>query len=430
MKNKQAIYLLFAANSISGFAQGITMIAIPWHYNNVLNLPTEFGVVNMIVTFLSLLWGLYGGTLIDKHNRKNVFMVTCASGFFVLGTVALAGFYLVHLPSILVSFIYGAMFFIYTIHYPNLFAFAQEITEPKDYGRIISWIEIQGQTTTAISMAFGAILYRGTHNGEINLFGFPVQIGFDIRAWELHEIFLLNAVTFFVAMLLISQIKFEAVAQRTREFSSIWVRLKTGFDYLKQNPLVFLFGTASFCIFVTILVIGFYLGPIYIQNHLQKGADVYASYEMYFAVGSLLAGVFIRDVFKRVNTVLAVIVMSFSVTAIYWLAMLDISLAVFYVIGLVQGFANAGTRIMRMTYLFHHIPNQIIGRTGGVFMTISVMFRLTFLFILSRQFLVNGDNVIYSYGILGLFVLASAIALIVYYHKLVAMPSREGIIQP
>src|SRR5262245_16315806 len=96
MKNKQAIYLLFAANSISGFAQGITMIAIPWHYNNVLKLPTEFGTVNMIVTFLSLLWGLYGGILIDRHDRKNVFLVTSASGFLVLGTVAISGFYFEH----------------------------------------------------------------------------------------------------------------------------------------------------------------------------------------------------------------------------------------------------------------------------------------------------------------------------------------------
>ena len=424
MKNKQAIYLLFAANSISGFAMGITMIAIPWHYNNVLNLPTEFGTVNVIVTFLSLFWGLYGGTLIDRYNRKYLFIVASASGFILLGGVGLSGYYFGNLPAIFVSFIYGSMFFIYTLHYPNLFAFAQEITEPKDYGRIISWIEIQGQTTTAISMAFGAILYKGTTDGSISLFGFPVQIGFNIRAWELHEIFLLNAVTFFIAMLFISQIRFTPVAQRISEISSIVKRLQTGFDYLKNNPLVFLFGIASFFIFVTILVMGFYLAPIYIQNHLEKGADVYASYEMYFAVGSLVAGIFIRDVFKRVNTVLAVIIMSISVTAIYLLAMLDINLAVFYVIGFVQGFANAGTRIMRMTYLFHHIPNQIIGRTGGVFMTVSVMLRLTFLFALSRQFFVEGDNVIYSYGILGLFVMSSAIMLLIFYKKLMAVPSR------
>lgn len=426
MKNRQAIYYLFAANSISGFAQGITMISIPWHFNNVLNMPSEFGTISMIITFLSLLWGLYGGTLIDRYNRKHVFLATCASGAFVLGSIALSGFYFEHLPVVLVSIVYGAMFFVYSIHYPNLFAFAQEITEPKDYGKIISWIEIQGQTTTAISMAFGAILYKGTEGGHINLFGFPVPIGFDIKAWELHEIFLLNASTFFIAMLLIAQIRFQAVAHRHAEINSVWERLITGFDFLKKHPLVFLFGTASFCIFITILVMGFYLNPIYIKNHLNEGADVYASYEMYFALGSLFAGIGVSALFRNINNVLAIIILSLCISAIYFLCMFDISLAVFYAIGLVQGFGNAGTRIMRMTYLFHHIPNQLIGRTGGVFMTLSIFIRLIFLFVLSRTFFVTGDNVIYSFGILAVFILASAILMLANYRKLVEMPATPA----
>lgn len=425
MKNRQAIYYLFAANSISGFAQGITMISIPWHFNNVLNMPSQFGAISMVITFLSLLWGLYGGTLIDRYNRKHVFVATCASGAVVLGSIALSGFYFAHLPVALVSIVYGAMFFVYSIHYPNLFAFAQEITHPEDYGRIISWIEIQGQTTTAVSMAFGAILYRGTEGGHINLFGFPVPIGFDIPPWELHEIFLLNAGAFIIAMLLIAQIRFEAVAHRHAESNTVWERLATGFDFLKKHPLVFLFGTASFCIFITILVVGFYLNPIYIKNHLRHEADVYASYEMYFALGSLFAGIGVSALFRNTNSVLAIILLSLCVAAIYFLCMLPVSLAVFYVIGAVQGFGNAGTRILRMTYLFHHIPNQLIGRTGGVFMTLSIFIRLIFLFALSREFFVTGDNVIYSFGILAVFVLASALLMALNYRKLVALPEEQ-----
>lgn len=402
------------------------MISIPWHFNNVLKMPSEFGTISMVITFFSLLWGLYAGTLIDRYNRKNVFLATCASGFLVLGGIALSGFIYKELSPFLVSIIYGAMFFVYSIHYPNLFAFAQEITEPKDYERIISWIEIQGQTTTAISMAFGAFLYRGTEGGYINVFGFHVPIGADIERWELHEIFLLNAITFLIAMLLIAKIRFQPVAQRTPETSSVRERLRAGFDFLKSHPLVFLFGTASFCIFITILVVGFYLNPIYIKNHLGGEADVYASYEMYFALGSLFAGIGVSTLFRKTNNVLAIILLSFSVAAIYLLCMLNISLALFYAIGVVQGFSNAGTRILRMTYLFHHIPNQLIGRTGGVFMTLSILIRLMFLFLLSRAFFVTGDNVIYSFGILGLFVLASAILMIVNYRKLIALPKMPA----
>ena len=42
MKNKQAIILLFAANIISGLAQGISMIAIPWYFVKIVAKPEVF----------------------------------------------------------------------------------------------------------------------------------------------------------------------------------------------------------------------------------------------------------------------------------------------------------------------------------------------------------------------------------------------------
>jgi len=425
MKNKQAIFLLFAANSISGFAQGISIIAIPWYFNNVLGLPTEFGTVNLIVTSISLAWGLYAGTLIDRYNRKKIFVITSMAGCIILTSIALSGFYMTSLPAVSVSLVYATTFFVYNIHYPALFAFAQEITEPKDYGRIISWIEIQGQATTALSMAVGAILYKGTAGGYINLLGIKVNTGLDFRPWQLHEIFLMDGITYLIAIFLIMKIPYKPSEFLAEAASSVWERLKTGYDFLKQNALVFLFGNASFFIFATIIVTGFQLFPIYIQNHLQGEADVFASYELYFALGSMVAGMAVRRIFQRTNMVMAVIIMTLVITAIYFLCMAKISLPVFYIIGLLQGFCNAGTRVMRMTFLFHHIPNHLIGRTGGVFVTVNVMFRLFFFFLLSRPFFVAGDNVVYSFGILAVFVFLSAVLLMANYRKLVAMPAAS-----
>ncbi|MCB0409746.1 MAG: hypothetical protein KDD29_05970, partial [Flavobacteriales bacterium] len=70
MKNKKALNFLFAANTISGFAQGISMLAIPWYFASVLNDSTTFGIIYAITTIISLFWGLYAGTLIDRYNRK------------------------------------------------------------------------------------------------------------------------------------------------------------------------------------------------------------------------------------------------------------------------------------------------------------------------------------------------------------------------
>ena len=42
MKNRQAISLLFLSNIISGFAQGISMIAIPWYFVDQIGKPLLF----------------------------------------------------------------------------------------------------------------------------------------------------------------------------------------------------------------------------------------------------------------------------------------------------------------------------------------------------------------------------------------------------
>ena len=37
MRNKRTIIILFISNIISGFAQGISMIAIPWYFVEIVN---------------------------------------------------------------------------------------------------------------------------------------------------------------------------------------------------------------------------------------------------------------------------------------------------------------------------------------------------------------------------------------------------------
>ena len=52
MKNKQAITLLFLANIISGLAQGISMVAIPWYFVKIVSRPEVFANAYLLITFL------------------------------------------------------------------------------------------------------------------------------------------------------------------------------------------------------------------------------------------------------------------------------------------------------------------------------------------------------------------------------------------
>lgn len=412
MKNKKAIFLLFSANTVSGMAQGISMIAIPWHFTTILDKASLFGTIYAVITGISLIWGLYVGTIVDKYNRKNIFLtISIVGGCILLGT-SLFGFVMGEVHYVLAALAFCTTYFIYSVHYPNLYAFAQEITEPKHYGKITSYIEIQGQLTSMIAGAGAAMLLSGINLESFDIGGFQMNFSLSINKWHLHEVFLLDATTYLLALVLICFIKYTPVAKREAESGSIKTRLITGIKFLQNNPLLFLFGTASFSVFVTVLVIGFYLAPIYINNHLGAGASVYAISDVFFALGAVAAGVGVRWLFKKATDVEAVILLTLLASAVYFFYVKNQDVTLFYLTMLALGMCNAGIRIMRVTYLFNHIPNQIIGRVNGVFGMINVLFRLIFISSFSLPFFISENNVVYAFLIMAVFVFIASIPMI------------------
>ena len=125
MKNRYTISLLFLANIISGFAQGISMVAIPWYFVKVADNAEYFANSYLLITFLTLFWGIYAGTLVDRYSRKKLFIIINVVCGILIGAVAYIGFYTGPLNDILVVFVFGITIFNYNIHYPNLYAFGQ-----------------------------------------------------------------------------------------------------------------------------------------------------------------------------------------------------------------------------------------------------------------------------------------------------------------
>ena len=132
MKNKHAISLLFLANIISGLAQGISMIAIPWYFVKIVSRPEFFANAYLLITFLTLFWGLYAGTLIDRYSRKRLFIIINLFCGLFIGGIAYFGIHNQHLGDVLIILVFGITIFNYNVHYPNLYAFGQEITEPEN----------------------------------------------------------------------------------------------------------------------------------------------------------------------------------------------------------------------------------------------------------------------------------------------------------
>ncbi len=421
MKNTRALSLLFIANSISGFAQGISMLAIPWYFTSIINQPGTFGVMYAIVTFLTIFWSLYSGTLIDRYPRKNIFLFTSLGGGLVLGSVALYGFTHGETPLGLVMLVFATTMFVYNIHYPTLYAFGQELTEKVNYRKVNSLIEIIGQSTNMIAGAIAAILLSGTDaDNMFNLLGLKIQLPFAIERWKLHEIFLMDAITYAVAICLIIFIKYIPTVDLKVDKDTILKRMKMGFSFLKERPALFLFGICSYTIFVILLIEIHFLLPMYVDNHLQEAGDVYSSSEVYYTLGALTIGLVLNKLLQNVNEVKAIIFNMILTTAVMVLCTFTKSVGIFFFVSFVMGITNSGSRIMRVTYLFNQVPNNIMGRASSVFHVINILMRTAMILLFSLPFFAEGSNVRWAYFISGIFVLIFVFPIISNYRKLVS----------
>ena len=417
VKNKQSLNLLFTANGISGFAQGISMLAIPWYFTKSQS-GTYFNVSYGIITAIVLFFGLYAGTLVDRFSRKANFLgnnLVC--GILILA-ISILGYINGALDDFWVMAVFGITMLNYNIHYPTLYAFGHEITEPQYYNKVNSNIEVVGQSTSILSGAFAALLIEGVASGKGKLFGFEVNMPFEIPRWEIWEVFMLNTVTYFIAAAVVIMIRYTPVKQAKVELGSIWKRVVSGFTYLKQHPMFLIFGLFSYSVFAMLLVEIHAVLPGYVERHLQEQGSVFAAADLIYAIGALCAGLFVSKVFSSTHTVKAIIILTLITAGIFFWGFASKSVVVIYLISIILGFTNAGIRVLRLTYLFNHIPNELMGRVNSIFNMANVLTRTLFIFLFSMPFFTFGNHMIWAFLVMSFFLLVSGVVLWVNLQKL------------
>jgi MFS family permease len=418
LTNKKSLAILFTANAVAGFAQGLTMLAIPWYFT-VNNQANIFIAYFAVVTLLSLFWGLYAGALIDGFNRKDVFLGTNVVGGLIVFSVSSLGFKEGTLPTELIVLVFTTTFLGYVIHYPNLYAFAQELSDPKDYTKITSIIEIVGQSTAIGGAVMGTLFLDGLNQDIV--FDLPfANINWSLHVYvprlEIHEIFLFDALAYFVSFIIILLIEYNPVmGVNHADEGTLYERLKSGYDYLRNNQLVLLFGICSYAIFVVVLVEIFCLIPLYVKNNLGEGAEVIGLVEFMYATGSLLSGIVIQTVFSRMPLLKAILIITFLTAGVFFISSFTALVSVYLVVALFKGFSNAGSRIFRVSYLFALIPNELAGRVNSFFNVINTVFRLFFILLFVLPFFEEGNNVIYAYFILATFCVLAGLILVFKY---------------
>ncbi len=425
MKNTKSLYTLFLANGVSSFAQGITMLSIPWYFTSR-GESSLFIAFFAIVTLGSLFWGLYAGALIDGFNRKDIFLGTNFVQGLIVMSVASLGYREGGLPSSLVLIIFGMIFFGYLIHYPNLYAFAQEISDSDNYTRVASWIEVVGQTTAIGAAGLAAILLEGVHGINLDIVGMKFHLPIYIDKWEMYEIFLLDAGAYFLSFIIIMLMPYTpSVVLSIHQDQDIWKSMKEGYDYLKNNLLINIFGLCSYSIFVIVLVELFSLVPLYVKNHLHESAYVLGTSELMYASGSLISAFLISKLFGHMSLPKAIIIMTFMTTFAFYLSAFTGMVWLFYFVCFLKGFVNSGSRIFRVSYLFRLVPVDLTGRVNSMFNVYTTIFRMVFILAFAFPFFSQGSNVTYAYAILGTFTLVAGLILIILYPKFLKL--TEGV---
>ncbi len=409
-ENRKSLLLLFFANGISGFAQGVSMLSIPWYFAKNNN-SQVFNYSYAALTFFIMFFGLYAGTLVDKFSRKNNFLFTSIICGLLIFTIAIIGYFNHGLPSYLIVAVFAITMLNYNIHYPTLYAFGQEISSPEQYKSVNSNIEIVGQSTSILSGGFAAMLLDGFDFNILN-----VEI--NVKAWQIYDVFMMDAITYFLAALLIYFIPYAPIKKITELNHSIIERLKKGFTYLKEHQYVFIFGVSSYMVFAMLLVEIHAVLPTYIKQHLLAKGNVFALADTIYAIGALSAGFFINKLFDKASIVKVIVILTFVVAFIFIAAAISKSILVIYIVSIILGFCNAGIRVLRLTYMFKIIPNNLMGRVGSIFNLINVLTRSIFIFMFSQSFFSMSNNIIFAYVIMAIFLLIAGAILLFSKNKL------------
>jgi len=395
------------------------MLAIPWYFASILKSPSSLGLMYTLTLCGSAVWGVYAGTLIDKYPRKKIFIWFSLIGGSLLLLASASGYITGTVPVFMIIVVFSATWYINNIYFPALYAFAQEVCEAKDYGKVNSFLEIQSQAITIISGGIAALLLQGVDVDSFQLFGLTVPFHLHIKPWSLSSIFLTDGITYFIAVLLIMKIKYTPHTEKHHEEGSIIERLKTGGRFLKEHPSLLIFGVSSLSVFVVVLTHVILLMPIYVKNHLNQSAGAYAMMDVYYAIGALMAGVWIRQLFRNTSTVKSIIILMLATVAILLWVTFTRSTLVFFVFSFIFGITNAGTRVLRITYLFHHVPNPLIGRVNSTLNVLSVLCRILLSAIFSFAFFLRGDNIVWTYFFSAIFILVNMVLVATKYTSLV-----------
>lgn len=339
---------LLLANITGSIGSGVTLFAVPWLLVQQPGGNASYGAVTVVTTIALFFFMPYYGVWVDHHSRKTMLLGSELFGFLATATMAAVCAYHGGYGLWSLSVIYFCGMLYYTLHFPAKFAFLQQVFDRSQYQSLMGLMEIQGQTAMMIAGGLGAVL---------------------VEHVSLTTILILDAATYLFSFAIQSTIPYRSTHLEGSNGAariSAWRAIGEGWQWLRDRPRLAVFFAASLMPFIAVMV-GNYLFPIYIAQTLRAGSWVFGAGEIAFAIGAVLAGIWLPRliaVHSARNTV-PITMGLFAVGAA--LLVLFAEVAPYLAAAVLLGFGNAGSRVARSAAMLHLIDNKVMGRVGSFF---------------------------------------------------------------
>lgn len=375
---------LFLSNLFSGVGQGMTMIGISWYMIELTGTARLLGSTMIISAILTLLIGPFAGTMIDRFSRKAILQFEQLAGFTVLLTVSVWGWLGTYSEWMMV-FIYLSSIFIFYMHESAQSAFVQEIFEPKLYGSINSFLEIENQTALVLSGALAGIL---------------------LEKFGLHVVLILNALGYLLAFLNLLGINYVSTSKEKLKLDTrnSWLSMfNESWRFIKRRMGLMIFGVAALIPFITVMLVNL-LNPIFVSHSLKADVKIYSLGEVTYSIGALISGVCTTIITRKMSSSSYMVANYFMMIVALILTVTFPKAGIFLLCSALIGWCNVSTRLIRQNMYMELLPNHLIGRVLSFFKSIGTLLRLLLLALFTIIIDLNGVSV-------GYFILAGILSL-------------------
>jgi MFS transporter, DHA3 family, macrolide efflux protein len=329
---------LFLAISASELGDSLHYIALMWVALETAG-PLGVVAVRLADSVPALLFGLHGGVVADRWNRRSVMVAADLVRGATLVPIAVAGLS-GHLPLwalVVASFVLEAATSYFA---PAYGALVPSLVDRKNVQQANALVQASAQALSIGGWALAAAL----------LAVIPISAFFAI-----------NAASFFVSALLIGRVRHRGSARQHGAETGI----RAGFAALRPRPTLAI-GVLVLGVAVTISA-GTWIGgvPTFVRDHLHGGAGAFSLVMVGYAAGAILSGAVLARRPVRRKALASLVAWTLYLPA-YGLIALGGALWIAVAGAFVAACGQSSAHVLLVSAAQEDVPDRLLGRVLGL----------------------------------------------------------------